>query len=327
MWKGLKQVAGNVPKKASVSALAALVILLFAGCASKPEAQARRFHLHGKILSINLNDKSAEVDHDAIPGFMDAMTMSYPVPDSRMLGALKRGDEIKADLVVADSVPHLENIVVLKSTAKPDPPSSSNFHMPQPGEVVPDFVLVDQGGKRIHLRSFRGRALLLTFIYTRCPFTDFCPKVSDAFARVYAALEKEPALGLKLRLLSVSFDPSHDTPAVLRQYAASFRDTTRTSRPFDRWEFAAASKNELPRMAQFFGLYFNAQNGQIVHSISTSLISPDGKIVEWFHNNDWHPQTVLADASAALASSQPPQQRNTKRKATGPFKKGGEAGN
>ncbi|HUJ32084.1 MAG TPA: SCO family protein [Candidatus Acidoferrum sp.] len=276
------------------------IALILAGCASKSAENARRFHLHGKIVSVNLADRAAEVDADAIPGYMDAMTMSYAVPDAKVLATLGRGDEITADVVVVDDLAHLENVVIVKRASKPDPASSSDFHMPQPGDVVPDFALLDQNGRQIRLRSYRGDALLLTFIYTRCPFAEFCPKVSDDFARIYAALRKGPASGSRIRLLSVSFDPAHDTPAVLRQYAASFINTTGTDRPFDRWEFAAAPESELPKMAKFFGLYYNAQEDQIVHSISTSLISPDGKIVAWFHDNDWQPQAVLAEAAATL---------------------------
>jgi protein SCO1 len=145
------------------------------------------------------------------------------------LSALKPGDEITADVVVVDTVPHLENVVVVKQASKPDPASSSDFHMPQPGEKVPDFALVDQSGTLIHLRSYRGDALLVTFIYTRCPFAESCLKVSDDFAQIYAALRHGSAPDSKIRLLSVSFDPTHDTPAVLRQYAASFRKTTGTT--------------------------------------------------------------------------------------------------
>lgn len=79
---------------------------------------ARRFHLHGKIVSVNLGDGFAEVDHDTIPGFMDAMTMSYSVPDARALAALEEGDEITADVVVIHGLAHLENVVVVKRAVK-----------------------------------------------------------------------------------------------------------------------------------------------------------------------------------------------------------------
>jgi protein SCO1 len=181
--------------------------------------------------------------------------------------------------------------------------------MPQPGEKVPDFALVDHSGTLIHLRSYRGDALLVTFIYTRCPFAESCLKVSDDFAQIYAALRHGSAPDSKIRLLSVSFDPTHDTPAVLRQYAASFRKTTGTNRPFDRWDFASVPATEWPKVAKFFGLYYSAQLDQIVHLISTSLISPDGKIVAWFHDNDWKPQAVLAQAVQSLTG---PLERSVK---------------
>jgi protein SCO1/2 len=308
----MQEYPGNVRRRlrgASIFCACILAATMFvsAGCNSKPAESGPRFSLHGKIVLVDLKNRSVDVDHDAIPGFMDAMTMPYPVPDAKVLATLAVGDEITADVVVTEGVPHLENVVVVKKAPqpKPDPASSSNFHVPQPGDAVPDFALLDQNGKRIRLRSFRGDALILTFIYTRCPFADFCPKVSDNFAHIYATLRKETGPALKIRLLSVSFDLAHDTPAVLRQYAASFSSTTGTDRPFDRWEFAAAPEKELPEIARFFGLYYNAADGQITHSMSTSLISPDGKIVAWFHDNDWNPSDLMADATKSLTVQAP----------------------
>jgi protein SCO1/2 len=308
----MQEYSASVHRRFQVSSIFCALILaalafVSAGCKSKPAESGPRFHLHGKIVSVSAKDGSATVDHDAIPGFMGAMTMPYPVPDAKVLATLAPGDEITADVVVTEGVPHLENVVIVKKAPqpKPDPASSSNFHVPQPGDAVPDFALLDQNGKRIHLRSFRGDALLLTFIYTRCPFADFCPKVSDSFAHMYAMLRKETGPPSRIRLLSVSFDPAHDTPAVLRQYAASFSHTTGTDRPFDRWEFAAAPEKELPEIAKFFGLYYNAKEGQITHSMSTSLISPDGKIVAWFHDNDWNPSDLMAHATKTVTVQAP----------------------
>lgn len=100
------------------------IVLVLAACSSKPTEPGPRFPLHGRIVAVNLNDGMAVVDHDAIPGFMDAMTMSYPVRDKRVLATLQQGDEIKADVVVVDNVPHLENVVVIKHASKPAPAAS-----------------------------------------------------------------------------------------------------------------------------------------------------------------------------------------------------------
>jgi protein SCO1 len=280
------------------------IVLLFGGCGQK-QSSAQHFDLHGKIVAVNSAEGFADVAGDAIPGYMAAMTMPYPIPDAHVLSTLAIGDEITAELIVDNQGPHLTNVVIVKKSGQPPPPPSPTaFHMPKPGEAVPDFVLTDQNGKRLHLKSFRGHFLFITFVYTRCPFPNYCPRISHNFAEIYAEAAKTPALASNLRLLSVSFDPEHDTPAVLRSYATSFHDVTGTTRPFARWDFASTPKKELPAIAKFFGLYFSDNGGQIVHSLSTSLISPEGKIVRWFHDNDWQPADLVADASKALATEQ-----------------------
>jgi len=273
---------------------------LLAGCAVKlqSQSQSQRYHLVGKVVSVDQAQGILLVDHQAIPGFMDAMTMPYPVPDTAALASLAAGDEITADVVVTASAAHLENIVVTKKGAPGASPAHAAMHEPQPGERVPDFTLLNQDGKQIRLSSFRGHVLLVTFIYTRCPFPNYCPLVSKDFAQVYAATRDDPALRSEIRLLSVSFDPQHDTPAVLKNYAATFRQITGGS-PFDRWEFATAPPAELKKMADFFGLYYDAENGVIIHSMSTSVISPQGTIYEWYGDNDWSPADLIADAAKA----------------------------
>lgn len=282
---------------------------MLAGCAAKSQSQGQgqRYHLVGKVVSVDNAQGILLVDHQAIPGFMDAMTMPYPVADTAALATLAPGDEITADVVVTTSAAHLENIVVTKKGAPGASPAHAAMHEPQPGERVPDFTLLNQDGKRIRLSSFRGHVLLVTFIYTRCPFPNYCPLVSKDFAQVYAATRNDPALHSEVRLLSISFDPRHDTPAALRNYAATFRQITGEP-PFDRWEFATAPPAELRKMADFFGLYFNPENGVIVHSMSTSVISPQGAIYKWYGDNDWSPADLIADAAkAATPQSTAPQ--------------------
>ncbi len=287
------------PGVCSVVFLLAFASLL-AGCAPKSQSQgqSQRYHLIGKVVSVDQAQGILLVDHQAIPGFMDAMTMPYPVPDAAALAALAAGDEITADVVVTATGGHLENIVVTKKGAAGASPAPARMHEPQPGERVPDFTLTNQDGKQIRLSSFRGHVLLVTFIYTRCPFPNYCPLVSKNFAQVYAVTRSDPALRSKIRLLSVSFDPQHDIPAVLRNYAATFQQIT--GQPsFDRWEFATAPQEELKKMADFFGLYYDPENGVIIHSMSTSVISPQGAIYKWYGDNDWSPADLIADAAKA----------------------------
>jgi protein SCO1/2 len=299
---------------AVLAAILFSVAAVVAGCshtvqdeAGTPQAKAqqnvKRYKLVGKIVSIEASQKTLTVDGQDIPGFMAAMVMPYPVLHADQLNGLEPGDEITADIVVnqSDMSAHLENIVVTKKAGgKP----TSELHIPQAGDPVPDFVVVNQNNRRVHLGSFRGHVLLVTFIYTRCPFANYCPLVSHDFAEIYAETKKDPKLAKSVRLLTISFDPQHDTPPVLRKYGESFRDVTGVA-PFDRWEFAAAPAKELPQMANFFGLTYSDNNGKIVHSMSTTVIAPDGKVYKWYDGNDWRPSQLVADATQALQREGP----------------------
>jgi protein SCO1/2 len=260
--------------------------------------------MKGKVLSVAKDEGSATVDADNIPGFMDAMAMPYPIPDQKVLANLAPGDEITADVVVTpDGKYHLENVVVTKKASGGDAkPSSENLHQPQPGDKVPDFALVNQDGKQVDMDSFKGKVTLVTFIYTRCPFPDYCPLVSNNFAQIYAQARSNPALFSKLRLMSISFDPTHDTPKVLRAYGETFEKTT-GGEPFGHWQFATAAPKELEKITNFFGVFYDPSQKDIVHSLSTSVIGPQGTIYKWYDDNSWKPADLLGDATQALSHS------------------------
>ena len=291
------------PPRAVALLMCLSVCALFAAACSSLPSQGKRYHLTGKVLSVAKEEGSATVDADDIPGFMSAMAMPYPIPDQKALANLSAGDQITGDLVVTgDGKYHLENIVVTKKgKGVSQAPPTENLHQPQPGEKVPDFALVNQDGKTIHLDSFKGKVTLITFIYTRCPFADYCPLVSKNFAQIYAGIRANPTLSSKVRLLSVSFDPDHDTPQVLRQYGSTFDATTGGS-SFDRWEFATASPKDLEKITQFFGVFYDPSQKEIVHSLSTSVISPQGTIYKWYSGNEWKPSDLIDDATKALAA-------------------------
>jgi protein SCO1/2 len=261
----------------------------------------KRYKMTGKIVSVDKAQKSAQIAGDDIPGFMGAMTMSYPVINGSELDKVNAGDTIAADVVVTPDGYHVENIVVTKkaSGAAAASPSSEEQHIPAPGDQVPDFALTNQDGKQIHLSSFHGDVLLVTFIYTKCPFPNFCPLLSHNFANIYADAKKDPALGAKIKLLTISFDTKNDSPAVLRKYGETFRSITHDS-PFDKWEFATASAEEMKKMSDFFGISYEQQNGVLVHSMSTSVITPDGKIYKWYDDAEWKANDLMKDASEAL---------------------------
>jgi protein SCO1 len=276
---------------------------------SKPPA-TKRYHFTGRVISIDSRAESASIDGDLIQGFMEPMVMSYKIKPASMLNQLSPGDSISADVVVVDHDPRdesadsdywLENVKVTGHAAQPPANGPKAFHMPAPGEEVPDFAFTDQDGKHISLHQFRGKTVMVTFVYTRCPFPDFCPRMSSHFGEIYKQLGSNASLA-ETQLLSVSFDPEHDTPKVLRNYGFSVAHTNEAAL-FHRWEFAAPKAADLPKIADFFALTVKPEGGMITHSLSTAVIGPDGKIVKWYHGGDWQVSDLINDAAEQRAMS------------------------
>jgi len=281
--------------------LGALLCVVLAGCGSQapaPQTGERRFAMRGTVVSIDRPQQRIVVDHEDIPGFMAAMAMPYPVAEPRLLDAAAPGDQITADVVVTDTSARLENIVVVKK-AEPTKPGGQ-LQQGQPAGMAPNFEFVNQDGKHIQLHEYRGKAVLLTFIYTRCPLADYCPLASHNFAQIEKALAKTPDIYAKTHLLSISFDSDYDTPEVLRNYSRSFM-----AKPaFDHWEFATIPKSSRAAVAKFFNLFLVEEGGQFTHSMTTALIAPDGSVQRWYSANDWKPAEVLADLTqTAVAPS------------------------
>ena len=275
-----------------------LCAVFLAGCQPKP---AKRYPILAEVISVEPDRKLITVKHGDIPGLMPAMTMTYQVADPKQIEKLQPGDKISADLVVSEDIGRLEKIeLVSKGDGKASPGSTQRI--PEKNDEVPDFALLNQDGKLVHFHEFRGKTLLVTFIYTRCPLPDFCPRMNENFRAVQKLLETTPAATQRVVFLSISFDPKHDTPAVLKHYGSIYRKTAPGGKPFE-WQFAAPSEKDLPAVAQFFGLVVQPEQAQIVHSLSTTLIGPDGRVLDWYSGNDWNPADVAQAITTLLAHS------------------------
>lgn len=265
----------------------------------------QQYPVRGVVLSTDPTNGEVLLKHDAIPGLMPAMTMSYRLENPSILSELHRGDLITATLLADHDAAgptnlRLTNIDVI-AQGRPDYRPDVNYHVPTKGDVVPDFKLLNQSNRTIDLQQFRGKVVLMTFIYTRCPLADFCPRMSHNFASIDKTLQADPALYKETHLLSVSFDPTYDTPKVLRSYGGAYTGNY-TKETFQHWEFAAPSVAELPKMEQFFDVGVTpGPNGTLQHSLSTVVIGKDGKIFAFWPTNDWTPAQVLAEIHSAAS--------------------------
>ena len=269
---------------------------------AKPQAQVRRFDLKGKIVSFDKGQQQIIIAHEDIPGLMEAMTMPFTLRDADAYDVMKASDEIQATLVVENGSSRfwLENPVITqvisgdKTTANEITSSE-----PQPGAEVPDFSLVNQDNKPVGLENYRGQFLLVTFIYTRCPLPDYCTLMSNNFAEINRTIQNDRSLQGKVQLLSVSVDPERDTPQVLRSYGAAHTENYSTEK-FATWEFLTGKPNEVKKLATFFGLSYTPDGDQIIHSLRTALVSPEGKFLKMYRGNEWKPSAVIADVQSEL---------------------------
>lgn len=262
------------------------------------------YKLRGKVVSTDSAKGEVTLNHEAIVGYMDAMTMPYKLKDANILSELHPGDVITADVLVAgpDADPLLDHIVVV-AKAKPDYKPTAIYHVPSAGDTVPDFKMRNQDGQAIHMGQFKGKALLVTFIYTRCPSPNFCPLVTRNFAKVDRQLATDGTLYAKTHLVCVSFDPEHDTPARLRAYGATYIGSDAKA-AFAHWDFAAAENDTLKQMAEFFDLGMTREaDTSITHTLSTTLIGPDGKVVRFYPGNEWTAEQVVADVKQVAAGA------------------------
>lgn len=289
------------------------IALFLLGCQPSAPAnasdQAKRYPFKGKVISVDKTAKKAKIDHEAIPGYMEAMAMDFPIHADWVWGDLTPGSAVHAELVVDPTAkdPYwLENIGIVAAPDPNNPIQPVEERFPQIGKPVPEFTLTNQDGKRISPRDFRGKALAITFIYRECPLPDYCIKMSQHFSDLANQLRDDAELKDKVRLLSISFDPERDDPAKLRQYGEGYLGNA--AKPdFTIWQLAVGNDAEVKKIADFFGLVYKIDENnrtQIVHNLRTAVISPDGNVAKIINGNEWTPGDLLRELKATLGPNQ-----------------------
>jgi protein SCO1/2 len=277
----------------------ALALLLGAaivcGCA---RGAAHTYPIHGQIFAISSPGTDGRVEitlkHDDIRGFMPAMTMPYAVERASNTAGLAEGDVIDATLVVNGSDVHLE--ALHKTGHAPLPPDARPVRIMdvmEPGDLVPDDPLIDQTGATRRLSDWRGRVLAVTFVYTRCPLPNFCPAMDRGFTALQKAIREDALLTARAHLVTVSFDPAHDTPAVIQGHAeAQGADPA-------IWSYLTGAPAAIDHLTSRFGVSPIAGEAEtITHNLRTAIVEPDGRLVKIYSGNGWTPDALLNDLRA-----------------------------
>jgi len=266
--------------------------------AAAPSTAARRYPFRGVVRKVDAAKREVTVEHEAIPGFMDAMTMSFPVHDDpQVFEILHPGDRLEARLVVDGERFWLEQILTkgFEPTSAAAASPAAAVVTPEPnrgvavGDTIPDFALTDQTGRTVRLSQMRGEPVAVTFLYTRCPIATACPMTATKFAKLDAML-KEKRFG---RLLTITVDPEHDTPKVLADYAKHLG-----AEP-GRWEFLTGDPKEVAKVAMSFGMIYYPDKGQVVHAQTAAVVDPAGRLATIYYGQMWEPEHLLRDLEKA----------------------------
>jgi protein SCO1/2 len=280
--------------------LAALALALVLPACSRPPPQGpaeKRYPLVGEVVAVDLPHHALTVRHRAIEGFMPAMTMDFPVSPGD--AALARpGERIRAELVIdASGAGRLEGIWADDEAARAEVDDGAHAlredtHIRgsaayrEVGEDMPDFVLYDQAGRIVHSGRFRGKQIMLNFIYTRCPLANMCP-LSTAKMIALQKLAREAGVR-NLELVSITLDPAYDTPGVLREYAEVRGIDTRN------FSFLTGPESAIRDLLVQFGVIAEFQDGILKHTLATLLIDDRGRIAARADGSAWEPADFLA---------------------------------
>jgi protein SCO1/2 len=266
-----------------------------AATAAKPGEE--RYAIRGEILKIDPARNVLIVQHEEIKGYMPAMTMEFAVSAGDVAVA-KPGQRIRAEMVPSkDGDFRLEKIWPDDRTTEAAAVAAGALQLRQDthtrgkaayrevGETVPDFALYDQSGKVVQMARFRGKQLMVNFIFTRCPVATMCP-ASTAKMMTVQRLAQEA--GVKnLELISITLDPAFDTPGVLRDYASTRGIDT------GNFSFLTGPETAIKDLLTQFGVIAQFQGDILQHTLATLLITEDGKIAHRTDGSAWEPKDFV----------------------------------
>jgi protein SCO1/2 len=251
---------------------------------------AEEYSVTGMVLTVDRSGNRFTASIQAIPGFMRAMVMPFEVRQGKDLDGLAPGTAVEFALIVTGDSSYADRIrVVHYQSVEQDPLAASRLKLLTQiagatrgkvlaiGDPVPDFRLTDQAGRRVALSDLRGKVVALNFIYTSCPLPNLCLRIANSFGVLQQRFKTR--LGRDLVLLTVTFDPVHDTPAVLARYASQWNADPAT------WHFLTGPADEVQRVCELFGVNFFSDDGLMNHSLRTAIIDRQGRMLANIEGN------------------------------------------
>ncbi|MFN8605904.1 MAG: SCO family protein [Vulcanimicrobiota bacterium] len=158
----------------------------------------------------------------------------------------------------------------------------------KPDQKVPDFTLIDQNSKKVSLSDFKDKVVLVTFLYTQCPFPEKCPMLAQKLGKTRDLLDQVDSAKGQFQVISITLDPKRDTPEALKKYAQG-QDENATN-----WTFLTGKAADVNKVASLFGVIYYNDKGVIDHNMRTAVIDRKGRLKRLFTGNDWKPTEVAS---------------------------------
>jgi protein SCO1/2 len=254
------------------------------------------FNARGVILEIKPNH-IVVIRHEAISNYMAAMTMPFPVKDPSALAGLERGDEVMFRLHVTDTESWVDHFTKISKVALPSEPQPPKMSAANSEKWLLDYKFTNELGQAVSFNDFRGQALAITFFYTRCPLPDYCPRLSKNFQEASEKLQQMTNMPANWHLISVTFDPEFDTPAVLKNYGEDYHyDPT-------HWSFLTGPPDKIAEFAHASGVEFEADGGTINHNFRTLIVNPQGHLQTIFPVSGDLSEQIVSEIIKAMTSN------------------------
>ena len=259
------------------------------------------FQVTGLVVELNPDEKSIRIKHDDIPNYMPPMTMWFDVKDTNELAGVEPGHPVSFRMIVTENYGWIDRIKVTG-------PKTNDLSVAGPiqrardvepldvGDRLPEYQFTNQLGQTFSTKDFAGKVWAINFLFTRCPFPTFCPQTARYFSETQDKLLASNHPATNWHLLSLSFDPEFDTPEVLKRYAENYGMNPK------QWTFATGALIDLTAICEQLGLKFwRDERGGFDHNLRTVVIDRDGRVRKIFIGNEWSPELLFAEMTAAMA--------------------------
>ena len=263
------------------------------------KTERQEFQVRGVVQEVKAPDKEVVIKHEEIPNYMPAMTMTFEVKNANELSGISSNDVVSFRMIVTDDDGWIENLtkVGVSTNANADLIRSRTriVREVEPlavGDKMPNYPFTNSLGEKVELKDFAGQAYAFSFIFTRCPFPTFCPRMNNNFEAAYKQLIAMPNAPTNWHLLSISFDPEFDTPQRLREYSATYNPDPK------KWSWVTGAMIEIDAITEQLGLVFTFENNTYNHTLRTAVVDKNGVIRQIFWGNEWTPQDLVKELVA-----------------------------